>query len=718
MLKKVRIEVGARIILGAILLASVNGSAEDGYRLWLRYEPLPKEAAERYLRKVTSVVVPGQSGTLEAVRKELRDGVSGLLGVKEPLATAIKGDGAVLVGTPKTSPQIAQLGLPLEALGNEGYCLRCVQIQGRAATVVAANTDLGALYGAFHLLRLLQTGVSLEALQVDEKPRLQVRMLNHWYYLGGGIDWDADGYALWDWNRLPDKVDARLRDYARANASIGINGTVLNNVNADAKILTSDYLSKVAAIADAFRPYGVKVFLSARFSAPIDIGGLKTADPLDTQVAKWWRTKADEIYARIPDFGGFLVKANSEGQPGPRTYHRSHAEGANMLAAALAPHQGIVIWRAFVYDYKREYDRAAAAYDEFRPLDGRFASNVLVQVKNGPVDFQPREPFHPLFGAMPKTQLIPELQILQEYMGRSTHLVYLAPMWREFLLADTDGQDTTVANVCEASAISGIAGVSNVSSVRSWTGHPFSQANWYAFGRLSWNPETTSEDIAREWIRMTLTRESAAVDTIARIMLESHEAAVDYMMPLGLHHIAGNHYDPGPWRVGDSRPDWWATYYHKADEKGIGFDRTMTGSKAVACYQPKVRDRFADIATCPENLLLWFHHVPWDQRLISGRTLWEEMALHYQRGVDWVRNTRKQWSTLQGVVDRERYALVAKKLAMQEDHAQFWKNACLLYFQVYSTRPLPKDVEKPDLTLQEYIGKIKVPGTTVDPRCQ
>ncbi len=718
MIKKVRIGVGIRIFLGSLFLASAKGYAEDGYRLWLRYEPLPKEAAEKYLRKVTSVVVPGQSGTLEAVKKELRDGVSGLFGIDIPLTDTVKGDGAVLVGTPKTSPQIAQLELPLAALGKEGYCIRSVRLQGCAATVVAANTDLGALYGAFHLLRLLQKGVSLEALQIDEKPRLHVRMLNHWYYLGGGIDWDNDGYALWDWKRLPEKVDARLRDYARANASIGINGTVLNNVNADAEILTAGYLRKVAAIADAFRPYGVKVHLSARFSAPIDIGGLKTADPLDPQVAKWWRTKADEIYALIPDFGGFLVKANSEGQPGPRTYHRSHAEGANMLAAALAPHHGIVVWRAFVYDYKPEYDRAAAAYDEFRPLDGTFASNVLVQVKNGPVDFQPREPFHPLFGAMPKTQLIPELQILQEYMGRSTHLVYLAPMWREFLLADTDGQGTTVANVCKASAISGIAGVSNVSSVRSWTGHPFSQANWYAFGRLAWNPETTSEDIAREWIRMTLTRESAAVDTIARIMLESREAAVDYMMPLGLHHIVGNHYDPCPWRVGDPRPDWWATYYHRADENGIGFDRTKTGSNAVACYHPKVRDRYANIATCPENLLLWFHHVPWDQRLISGRTLWEEMALHYQRGADWVRNTRKQWSTLQGVMDSERYALVAKKLAMQEDHAKFWKNACLLYFQVYSKRPLPEDVEKPDLTLPEYIGKIKVSGTTVDPRCQ
>jgi alpha-glucuronidase len=588
-----------------------------------------------------------------------------------------------------------------------------VKLGPHAVTVIAANTEIGALYGGFHFLRLLQTQQPIDRLDVRQKPRLQLRMLDHWDNLDGTVERGYAGRSLWNWNELPGTVDPRLRDYARANASIGINGSLLNNVNANAEILTADYLRKVSAIAAVFRPYGVRVFLSARFSAPMELGGLKTADPLDPLVAAWWKQKADEIYAAVPDFGGFVVKANSEGQPGPRTYNRSHADGANMLAAAMAPHQGVVIWRAFVYDAKPDYDRAGAAYENLQPFDGKFAANVLLQVKNGPIDFQPREPFHPLFGAMAKTQLMPEFQITQEYLGFSNHLVFLATMWREVLDADTyaKGAGSTVTKVVDGSLygqrLTGIAGVANTGSDRNWTGHQFLQANWYAFGRLAWNPDLPARQIAAEWIKMTFTSDPKASAVIARMMLESHEAVVDYMTPLGLHHImwGGHHYGPAPWWNTFARADWNPVYYHKADARGLGFDRTETGSKTLSQYHQRVQDLFANPATCPEKFLLWFHHVPWDYRLRSGRILWDELALHYQRGVDWVRATRKEWDALAGAIDAERHAEVAEKLAIQERDAIWWRDACLLYFQIFSKRPLPAGVEKPAKTLPEYEAK-------------
>jgi len=484
-------------------------------------------------------------------------------------------------------------------------------------------------------------------------------------------------------------------------------------VNANAQILTADYLRKVAAIAGVFRPYGIRVYLSARFSAPIELGGLKTADPLDPDVAAWWKTKADEIYKAIPDFGGFLVKANSEGQPGPRTYGRTHLDGANMLAAAVAPHHGVVIWRAFVYDNKPGYDRAGAAYAELQPFDGKFAPNVLLQVKNGPIDFQPREPFHPLFGAMPKTQMMAEFQITQEYLGFSNHLVFLATMWREFLDSDTyaKGRGSTVTKVTNGSLdhqrITGMAGVANTGSDRNWTGHDFLQSNWYAFGRLAWNPDVDSRTIANEWIAMTLTHDRVTAATLARIMLESREAVVDYMTPLGLHHLfwGGHHYGPAPWWNTEPRNDWNPVYYHRANAEGIGFDRTATGSNTVSQYHQPVRDQFSNLNTCPENFLLWFHHVAWDHRMRSGRTLWDEIARHYQRGVDWVRATRRDWDALSDKIDPERHAAVAKKLTIQERDAIWWKDACLTYFQTFSKRPLPAGVEQPAKTLEEYKAK-------------
>ena len=702
----------------AVALTFVTGAiskAEDGYRLWLRYDPLPKQTIESYRPRITSVVVPGNSATLEVVRAELVNGCSGLLGRNVPVASEISLDGAVIAGTPKSLPQIGRLGWerPLADLGPEGFRIRSLKIEKHSVIVIASSGEVGALYGTFHFLRLLQTLQPINSLDVAQKPRVQVRMLDHWANLDGSIERGYAGQSLWTWDELPAKVDPRLRDYARANASIGINGSLLNNVNANAQILTAEYLRKVSALADVFRPFGIRVFLSARFSAPMELGGLKTADPLDPEVSSWWKKKADEIYQAIPDFGGFVVKANSEGQPGPRTYNRSHADGANMLAAAMAPHHGVVIWRAFVYDMKPGYDRAGAAYENLQPFDGKFAPNVLLQVKNGPIDFQPREPFHPLFGAMPNTQLMPELQITQEYLGFSNHLVFLAPMWREFLDSDTyaKGPHSTVTKVTDGSLyhqqITGIAGVANTGSDRNWTGHDFAQANWYAFGRLAWNPDLASHAIANEWIAMTLTHDRATTETIARIMLESHEALVDYMTPLGLHHLfwGGHHYGPAPWWDTEKRADWNPVYFHRADERGVGFDRTQTGSNTLRQYHPPVQDRFKDPATCPERFLLWFHHLPWDHRMRSGRILWDELALHYQRGVDWMRATRKEWDALAGAIDPERHAAVAQKLAIQERDAIWWRDACLLYFQTFSKRPLPKGVAKPEKTLDEYKAK-------------
>jgi alpha-glucuronidase len=556
---------------------------------------------------------------------------------------------------------------------------------------------------------LLQMHKDISDLDISCSPKIKIRLLNHWDNLNGSVERGYAGQSLWDWGSLPGKKDSRYTDYARANASIGINGTVLTNVNANALILTNDYIVKVAALADIFRPYGIRVYLTARFSAPVEIGKLKTADPLDPEVIEWWRKKADEIYNLIPDFGGFLVKANSEGQPGPQNYNRTHADGANMLADAVAPHNGIVMWRAFVYDNNVPDDRAKQAYNEFVPNDGKFRKNVLIQVKNGPVDFQPREPFHPIFGAMPGTPVMMEFQITQEYLGSSVHLVYLAPLYEECLKSDTyaRGQGSLVARVIDGSLdnhmLFAMAGVSNIGNVINWTGHPFAQANWFAFGRLAWDPYLNSGDIADEWLRMTFTNYDEVVGRLKNLMLESRENAVNYMTPLGLHHImyAGHHYGPGPW-VDRGRRDWTSVYYHRADSTGIGFDRTSKGSNAVSQYFPQVRDLYDNIESCPENLLLWFHHVPWDYRMKSGNTLWDEICYHYDKGVKSVADMQEEWSKVKGFIDQERYEQVTELLQKQKRDARIWRDACILYFQSISKKPLPAGIEKPANDLEYY----------------
>lgn len=692
------------------LVTGLPAMAEDGYTLWLRYVPLDAGRQAAYRAHATELVVDAGTPTGRAIRDELQRGLHGLLGRAPVPATRAGRAGAIVVGTPSTSPQLAALGLDLSALGEEGYLLRSVRIDGRPATAVAANTELGALYGAFHLLRLVQTAQPLDALDIHQAPKTRVRVLNHWDNLDRYVERGYAGESIWDWHKLPDWTGPRYTDYARANASIGINGTVLNNVNTSAQSLTPMYLEKAAALAGVFRPYGIKVYLSARFSAPIEIGGLETADPLDPAVRAWWKAKADEVYRIIPGFGGFLVKANSEGQPGPQDYGRSHADGANMLAEALAPHGGIVMWRAFVYSHEEPDDRAKQAYTEFVPHDGRFAPNVLVQVKNGAIDFQPREPFHPLFGAMPKTPLMMEFQITKEYLGFATHLAYLAPMYAETLRADTHarGPGSTVARVVDGSLeghqLTGMAGVANIGSDRNWSGSHFDQANWFAFGRLAWDPYLDPEAIAREWVKMTFSTDPGFVDPVVAMMMGSREAVVDYMTPLGLHHLMGrgHHYGPAPWVEGGPRADWTSVYYHRADAKGIGFDRSASGSNAVAQYAPPVAAQFGDLATVPDEFLLWFHHVPWDHRMASGNTLWDELVLRYGRGVDYVAGMRRTWDGLTGKVDPERHAQVAAFLAIQEKEAQWWRDASIAYFQTFSKRPLPAGEPAPPHALAYY----------------
>lgn len=695
------------------VLVSLTVQAEDGYRLWLRYDKLTSEQQlAKYQQLLQHWMVVGDSPTLAAAKKEVQLGLSGLLGQAVPEAKAVHTDGTLVIGKYDKSTALGELNLAdkLNQLNSEGFLILSTTLNKKKVTVITAKEEVGVLYGVFHFLRLLQTLQPIENLDIQSSPKVQIRLLNHWDNIDRTVERGYAGFSIWDWHKLPDYIDPRYVEYARANASIGINGLTPTNVNANALILTPAYLEKVAALADVFRPYGIKMYLTARFSAPIEIGGLKTADPLNEDVQKWWKEKVNEIYTYIPDFGGFLVKANSEGQPGPQNYNRSHAEGANLLADAVAPHGGVVMWRAFVYSNEEPEDRAKQAYNEFKPLEGTFRKNVLIQVKNGAIDFQPREPFHPMFGAFPQTPLMMEFQITQEYLGQATNLAYLAPMWKEVLDSDTyaKGEGSTVAKVIDGSlhgyAVTGMAGVSNIGNERNWTGHLFGQANWYAFGRLAWNYELTSESIADEWARMTFSNDPAVVQTVRTMLVNSYETVVSYMTPLGLHHIMGgnHHYGPAPWINTMPRGDWNSVYYHKADSLGIGFDRTATGSDAVSQYFSPVAEKFASRDAIPEKFLLWFHHVPWDYQTDSGRTLWDAIALKYQEGVDGVRQLQKSWNSLEDKIDPERFQHVKMLLTIQEKEAVWWRDACLSYFQTFSKRPLPEGVEKPEHELNYY----------------
>ncbi len=688
--------------------ATRPASAEDGYDLWLRYRPLPAAQAAVIAADARAVIVASPAAgdaRVMAAAAELERGLGGRTGRPPMPGRAITNRAIVLtIGAAGAGRRFAAL---LAGLGPEGFLIRRTDWQGLHITLIAANSGAGVIYGAFALLRHIQTGGTLGMITLTETPKVALRILDHWDDLDGHVERGYAGNSIWNWWELPGHVDARITDYARANASIGINGTVLNNVNAKADSLTDPYIAKAAAVADVLRRYGMRVYLSARFSAPIELGRLRTADPLDPLVAAWWRERTDAIYRAIPDFGGFLVKASSEGQPGPGDYGRTHADGANMLAAALAPHHGVVMWRAFVYAADNREDRVKQADAEFRALDGRFAPNVILQVKNGPLDFQPREPFHPLFGAMAKTPLMLELQITKEYLGQATHLAYLGPLFEEVLRADTcPGKPrSTVADVIDGDRdghqLTGIAGVANIGADRDWAGSTFNQANWYAFGRLAWEPQRSSHAIATEWARMTFASNPAFVVPVVAMMQQSREAVVDYMTPLGLAHLmgTGHHYGPAPWVSDLARPDWNPVYYHRADAQGVGFDRTATGSDALAQYAPMAADRLA----ADPRYLLWFHHVGWNERVPGERMpLWTSLVRHYDHGVEQVIAMRSTWARLAPFVDRERFDKTADYLAIQQAEAQWWRDASIAYFHSVNGLPLPPGSKPPAHPLGWY----------------
>ena len=660
------------------LFIFLNVKAEDGHQLWLR-----KQAS-----RSVKVVSTKKSAILSNAVKELKEGWLGQANSTVKL-------------TVKKNSNFKNDGFRIDESG------------------VTASTDRGILYGVFELLRRQRTHQKVTSLVSN--PSYQHRLLNHWDNLNGSVEQGFAGRSIF-WRGENDFLvtdnDRKLwQEYARASASVGLNGSSVNNVNASPLVLKPEALARVKAIADVLRPYGITTYLSVNFSSPVRLGGLSTSDPLDPEVIKWWQARTKEIYALIPDFGGFLVKANSEGQPGPQDFGRTHADGANMLADIVKPYGGIVMWRAFVYS-PTEKDRARQAYLEFMPFDGKFRDNVIIQVKNGPVDFQPREPFSPLFGAMKKTSVMPELQITQEYLGRANHLVFLSTTWEECLKSDTyqEGPGSTVARCTDGSIYpqkhTAIAGVANTGLDSTWSGHHFAQANWYAFGRLAWNNTLTSEQIADEWLRLTFANSAEGKTKLIKaeewernflvpakqIMMESREAAVNYMMPLGIHHIFSpfGHYGPGPWYGPKSaRPDWTSLYYHQADTAGLGYNRTKTGTNAVSQYHEPLASQFNDLSTCPEKYLLWFHHLPWDYKMKSGNTLWNELCLHYDKGVHQVRQFQRNWDQMQGYIDDERFAHVQSKLRRQAKDAQVWKDACLLYFQQFSHRPIPYELERP-----------------------
>ena len=651
-----------RILLGLFFCGcGLTASAENGSNLWLRQEPSCQ----------ATVVCDITSPVIDVARKEL--------------PSLWKGGEVIL----RISADREHYGL-----GDEGYTIRSAGND----IILESSAEKGLLYAAYHLLRLQAEGNDCKNLNISESPLYEYRILNHWDNIDGTVERGYAGKSLWKWEELPTVISPAYEKYARANASVGINGTVLNNVNASVEILSDKYLAKVKALSDIFRPYGIKVYLSVNFASPMKLGGLDTADPMDEKVAEWWKRKVHEIYSLIPDFGGFLVKANSEGQPGPCDYGRTHAQGANMLASALKPYGGIVMWRAFVYS-PTDDDRAKQAYLEFKPLDGKFLDNVIVQVKNGPIDFQPREPYSPLFGSMPHTPLMVEFQITQEYLGHSNHLTYLAPMWKEFY------------EYVSPYSIKAVAGVANIGNDVNWCGHDFAQSNWYAFGRLAWNPELSSSQIAREWLVQTFTDESEFLNPVEEMMLESREAVVDYMMPLGLHHIFAwsHHYGPEPWcEIPGARADWLPSYYHCADREGIGFDRTTTGSDAVSQYPDSLAAVFNSLSSCPEEFLLWFHHVSWDYKLKSDNTLWDELCYKYQTGVDKAQEFCEVWNQMSDYVDSERYQAIANRLKIQADDAVWWKDACLEYFRTFSRMKYPSGVDKPVFRLKE-LKKVKLP---------
>ncbi|MFI9025369.1 alpha-glucuronidase family glycosyl hydrolase [Streptomyces sp. NPDC053560] len=665
--------------------SSTTLSAEDGYELWLRYRQVADPGQlKRYRAALRTLVWQGGGPLQRSAVDELTRGLTGLLGTRVKARSDTPSGAALVVGTPKTSPLIRELipAADLAELGDEGYLIRHVTKRGRIRTVVAAHTDRGVLYGAFHLLRLVQTRRPLEHVDLTERPAAPLRVADHWDNIDGSIERGYAGLSFFDWERLP-QPDARYTDYARVLASLGINGAVINNVNTPADYLAEPFLTKLAALAGVLRRYGVTLYVTANFAAPIDLGGLDTADPFDAGVRDWWQKKAKEIYGKIEDFGGFLVKANSEGRPGPLDYGRTHADGANLLAGALEPHRGIVMWRSFVHDGDEQWDRQA--YQDFTPLDGKFAENVIVQIKNGPIDFQVREPAHPLFGSLPRTNSMIELQVTQEYTGHSTHLCYLVPQWKEVLDFDTrkGGEGSTVARVVtgrvHSYTRSGFAGVMNFGDARNWTGSHLAAANTHGYGRLAWNPELSAEDLADEWTRMTFGNDPHVITTVSALLLGSWHTYEDYTSPLGTGYITHppdgsvtGHFDPSPTTT---------TQFHKSNREGIGYDRTAaTGNGYTELYAPATRDAYESLENCPEELLLFLHHVPYTHRLANGTTVIQHIYDTHFAGAARVADMRKDWDGLRRRIDHQRFTEVHRQFDRQLAEAAKWRDTLVAYW--------------------------------------
>ena len=654
-----------KLYLTLLLLLGVSlTKAEDGHSLWLRMSKNEVPANVKTLGVKKSVVVNTAANELKQYWKG-EQVILSLAGNSTDDAYSIGNDNGIIT--------------------------------------VTSSTENGLLYGAYTLLRLQQTGEKVKAM--NDSPTSNLRILNHWDNPNGTVERGFSGKSIfWKEDGMADLEI--VKEYGRACASVGINATVLNNVNAKPLMLDAKKLAETKRIADALRPYGIRVFLSINFATPKVIGGLETADPLDKKVVAWWNKKCAEIYKMIPDFGGFLVKANSEGEPGPMDYGRNHADGANMLADALnfgfkaVKHSAktpkpIVMWRAFVYSPKGT-DRASQAYDEFMPLDGQFRENVIIQVKNGPIDFQPREPVSPLFFSLQKTPVMPEFQITQEYTGQSVHTCFLASMWKEFF--------DVVKEHARVKKYDAVAGVANVGDMKDWCGSDMTQVNWYAFGRMAWNDAIAPQQIADEWLKMTYTTDKAFVEPMTDVLMESREAVVRYMMPLGLHHIfaGGHHYGPEPWCDPKGwREDWKPKYYHKADKAGLGFDRTMTGSQNVRQYPDALYNKYNKVDECPEQLLLWFHHVPWTHKMHNGETLWEALCHTYDQGVRQAEAFARVWNQMKPYVDAERYEAQKLNFDRQAKDAWWWRDACLLYFQQFSGMKLPLDCPAPKYKLED-----------------
>lgn len=664
-----------RLLLTISLFACINIHADDGSRLWLEPAATGTEA------KI--VVDSKQTATTDIAKEELSTGWHG---------------GEVHLKVRK-----------LKEMKPDAFAIT----RRGSITTITSPSDIGLLYGAYRLIQLQRTAELPEEFEYTDSPFHDFRILNHWDnldgnsergYAGKSIFWNVQGYPdTIGTNDTKEIVNCPLNNntYARACASVGINGAVLNNVNASPMMLSSEVLKMAKQYADNLRPYGIRIYLSVNFSSPIIVGGLPTADPMNKEVQNWWKAKAKEIYSLIPDFGGFLVKANSEGQPGPMDYGRTHADGANLLARAIRPYGGIVMWRAFINN-PTDPDRAKQARLEFEDLDGQFLDNVIIQVKNGPVDFQPREPFNALFGALKKTAEMAEFQITQEYLGQANHLAYLGTMWEEFF--DEVTQFAGYIPAQQRARYNAIAGVANTGTDPDWTGHPLAQSNWYAFGRLAWNPELDAKTIAQEWTKLTFpSLNDSQRETLIAMLMRSREAVVDYEMPIGLHHQFGDsHYAPGVWDKRPIRRDWLPTFYNQADSSGIGFDRTTaTGSGNTSQYDRAFGGIMENLSTCPDKYLLWFHHVPWTHICQSGRTVWEELCYRYQHGIDEVRDMQRQWNRLEGAIDPEIFRDVQVRLMTQARDAQWWKDGSVLYFQSLHRLPLPDFLEPPVHTLEE-----------------